>query len=204
MSNIQVGIRVILTGLSSKNLNDQTGIVVSPPKNIKEGRVAVKLDIGKRIVSIKRENVIEMKTNWTNIKNSLGITRRGKFKSIYAFGSSRKNSYKDKTIKQLKAMLSAKGVSTSGMTNRRNLENALTANSDSNRNVSAARRRLENNNANTMRNTMRKEEQSNLFGAPLANLIEEAIPGIARFGSAVEKKSVPLLRKPGSTRKNRD
>ena len=156
----------------------------------KEGRVAVKLDLSQRIVSIKRDNLKEIKTNWSNIRNSL--IQSGK----YSYGSSRKNSLKNQTIKQLKAKLSAKGISTRGITNRRNLENALNAPRVPGINISAARRRLANNNANTRRTSARKAEQRNLFSAPLANLINEAHRGIARFGPAVAPKKVPLLSPP--------
>jgi hypothetical protein len=43
----------------------------------------------------------------------------------YAFGSRRKNSYKNKTIKNLKAMLAKRGLSSAGMMNRRDIENTL-------------------------------------------------------------------------------
>ena len=195
MSKIPIGARVILTGLSTKNLNDQTGIVMTAPTT--EGRVAVKLDISKRIVSIKQANLKEIKTNWTNIHDT--FTNKGK----YSFGSSRKKNLKDKTIKQLKAMLSAKGISTSGMTNRRNLENALNTSRASTANVSALIKRLENTNANTRSAAARKAEQHNLFSTPLANLINEAHRGIAHLGPAASQKKVPLLRPPPGNRRTR-
>ena len=187
-SEIPVGARVEIIRLKTKNLNGLTGTVITPANTA--GRLGIMLD-SKRVVSIKKENLLEIKTNWTNIKNTLGITRRGKFKGIYAFGSSRKNAYKNKTIKELKAMASAKGISTSGMTNRRNLENALNTNRRSNTNVSEAKRRLNNNNANTRR----AAEQQNMFKAPLANLINEAIRSEVKLGPVAKAPSAETLKK---------
>jgi hypothetical protein len=166
MANIPVGARVELVNMTTKDLEGLKGIVLG---NTTPGRVAVKLN-SKTIVSVKKSNLLEIKTYWTNLKNTLGTTRRGKFMSIYAFGSRRKNSLKDKTIKELKAMLSAKGISTRGMANRRNLENALNTNKQPNTNVSEARRRLENNNANTRRAAARKAGQKNLLAKPAGNV----------------------------------
>ena len=189
MANISEGSRVELVNMTTKDLEGLKGIVLG---NATPGRVAVKLDLSKRVVAVKKTNLREITSNWTTLKNTFGTTR----KSIYSFGSRRKNSLKGKTIKQLKAMLSAKGISTRGMANRRNLENALNTNRRSNTNVSAARRRLENNNGNTRRAAARKAEQRNLFSAPLANLINEANRGIARIGRAASARKVPLLPKP--------
>jgi hypothetical protein len=201
-SEIPVGARVEIKGLTAKNLNGLKGIVVTPVNT--KGRLGIMLDNG-RTVSVKESNLLEMKTNWSNIKNTLGITRRGKFKGIYAFGSSRKNAYKNKTIKELKAILTNRGISTRGMTNRRNLENALNTNRGSNTNISEAKRRLEYNNANTRRATERETEQRNLFETPLSNLINEAHRGVARLEPAKKpsagnlRKFAALLRKPNST-----
>jgi hypothetical protein len=181
-SEIPVGARVEIKGLTAKNLNGLKGIVVTPVNT--KGRLGIMLDNG-RTVSIKESNLLEMKTNWSNIKNTLGITRRGKFKGIYAFGSSRKNAYKNKTIKELKAMLTNRGISTRGMTNRRNLENALNTNRGSNTNIS---------NANTRRRAEREAEQRNLFETPLSNLINEAHRGVARLEAAKEPSAEKLRR----------
>jgi len=219
MANISAGARVELVNMTTKDLEGLKGTVIG---NATPGRVAVKLNSSKRIVAVKKDNLLEIKSNWTNLKNSLGTTRRGLFKSIYAFGSRRKNSYKDKTIKELKAMLAAKGISSSGMLNRKNLENALNSASASEnvRNAGlntigvsakstsgraraariAAYRPPENGYRRGATRRAAKAEQRNLFSAPLANLINEANRGVARLGPAAAATKVPLLRPPPGNR----
>ncbi len=181
MANISEGARVELVNMTTKDLEGLKGVVLG---NATPGRVAVKLN-SKRIVSVKKANLLEIKSNWTNLKNTFGTTRRGRFKSIYAFGSRRKNSLKGKTIKQLKAMLSAKGISSSGMTNRRNLEEALEDPVAENPNVAIAIRRLRQmNNNNAARRRLRTERQG--AAAPTLPQVLEAVLGEEpRGGNAV-------------------
>jgi hypothetical protein len=168
MANISEGARVELVNMTTKDLEGMKGIVLG---NTTPGRVAVKLN-SKTIVSVKKTNLREIKSNWTNLKNTFG-TRRS---SIYAFGSRRKNSLKGKTIKQLKAILSAKGISSSGMTNRRNLEEALEDPVAENPNVAIAIRRLRQmNNNNASRRRLRTERQG--AAAPTLPQVLEAVLG---------------------------
>jgi hypothetical protein len=170
MANISEGARVELVNMTTKDLEGLKGVVLG---NATPGRVAVKLNSSKRIVAVKKANLREIKSNWTNLKNTFGTTRRG----IYAFGSRRKNSLKGKTVKQLKAMLSAKGISSSGMANRKNLEDALEDPVAENPNVAIAIRRLRQmNNNNAARRRLRTERQG-AAAARLPEVIEAILEG---------------------------
>jgi hypothetical protein len=174
MANISEGARVELVNMTTKDLEGLKGVVLG---DATPGRVAVKLDGSKRVVAVKKANLLEIKSNWTNLKNTFGTTRRGKFKGIYAFGSRRKNSLKGKTIKQLKAMLSAKGISSSGMTNRRNLEEALEDPVAENPNVATAIRRLRQMNNNNASRRRFKNERQGAAAARLTQVLEAVLEG---------------------------